>query len=248
VATVEAVGPVRVRTHGGSRPRVMRLADGRHALVKLRDNPQTTRALVGELIGTLLGRAVGAAVPEPLLVALADEGAPRGLHFGTVYHPEAGIVSTPRQAAGLANLDRLPVTALAEAWLYNTDLKRDHVLAVRTARGRELLVVDHGHVFPGGPAWTPDRMDACRDQAPDPMALTRVARLAGGGFDFGRALEACASVCDADLEAMVAAVPGEWGLGTREAESVHRFLAGRRHHLARWADRLARAWQDGGRR
>lgn len=140
-----------------------------------------------------------------------------GLHFGTVYHPEAAILRTQAQTAGLVHQRRLPTTALAGAWLYNT----------------------------GGPTWTADQMEGNLARAPSLLALARAGVLAGTPFDFAAALAACNAVSDRDLQAIAGGVPAEWGLHGWEAENIAQFLR-RRRYLDRWAAKLAAAWRRSG--
>jgi hypothetical protein len=239
--------------HGGSRSLVVRLEDGRLALVKFKGNPQSTRALVGDLVGTLLGRRVGAPFPEPVLVpvrfedlawmpALQERPWLPGLQFGAIFRPGAAPLRGPADVAALVNLDRLPAAALAEIWLHDVDLKHDHVMAVPGPAGPELLLVDHGHVFPMGPSWTVRDLRLYARHVPDVEPLTRVARAAGRAFDFSSAVAACESVGDEEIEALLRLVPREWGLEGGEARGLRSFLTQRRGRIRDWAAELAGSW------
>jgi hypothetical protein len=252
IDVIDVNGFHRSSGHGGSRSFVVRSTDGRLVLVKLKGNPQSTRALFGEWIATLLGRKVGAAFPQPVLVripydavaqipALRDRPWIPGLQLGLVFHPDATPLE-PAAAPSLVNLDRLPVTALTEVWLYNVDLKRDHVLAVASPAGAELLVVDHGHVFVRGPDWRPADLRRAADGQPDLRALHSLGRAAGRPLRFKPAVDACASVEEKDLNEVLDLVPAEWGLHRGEAVALREFLMRRRQHLPRWAADLARQW------
>ena len=251
VHVVEAVGYRPATLRGRSRPLVLSLADGRLAVTKLKGNPQTTHALVADLVATRLGRLVGAPVPEPLLVhvptaRLRDIPPLRsrpwisGLQYGALYVGGATPVQPATDAAGLVNRHLLPLAALFETWIDNTDLKPSHLLAVPGSAGPSLLVVDHGHALPGAPRWTPASLAAGLADLPDLRALLALHRAAGLAFDLRPAIDTCMAVSDAQLTELVADVPREWGLPASHAESLLSFLRRRRASLPAWGAALAR--------
>jgi hypothetical protein len=255
LTVVDAVGYQPATLPGRSRPIVLALADGRLALGKLKGNPQTTHALVADLVTTRLGRLVGAPVPEPLLVhvpsaRLRDIPPLRrrrwisGLQYGAVFVGGAAPVRLS-DAARLTNLDLLPVAALLEAWIHNTDLKASHLLAAPGPAGDSLLVVDHGHALPGAPRWTPATLAAGRAGLPALSALTALARAAHRPFDFRPGLQACMAVTEAELSELVAGVPPEWRGGPGGPGGGGGGGVGwgfRRSRLPAWGAALSRCW------
>ncbi len=250
---VEAVGYQPAALRGRSLPLLLSLADGRLALTKLMGNPQTTRALIADLVMTRLGRLVGAPVPEPLLVhvpsaRLCDIPPLRirpwisGLQYGAVFAGGAVPVEPLSDSEKLINLQTLPLAAMLETWIDNTDLKASHLLAVPGPAGPSLLVVDHGHALPGAPRWTPATLAAGLASAPDLSALTALARAARRHFDFRAALDALLAVTEDQLADLVAGVPRAWGLPASHAESLLGFLLRRQVALPAWGRQLAAQW------
>jgi hypothetical protein len=239
---------------GGSRPLLLRLEDGGVAHVKLQGNEQSTRTLVGEWIAGTMARRLRVPVPELVLVDLPFEAlgaVPQltrrrwrpGLQFGTRYVADARPVRGREMLATLANLDVLPLVALFEGWLYNSDLKGSHILAAGGRPGPTFFVTDHGFVFPRGPRWSQADLYRERDGIPNLTALTVLAQAASTPFSFKPALAAMAGIGEPDVEQAVASLPPGWGLPGDAARAVVDFLSFRLTMLPSWAETLSWLWR-----
>lgn len=243
--------------HGGSRPILLRLEDGRVAHVKLQHNPQSTRSLASDWIGTLLGLGLGAPFPKVILVHLPWEHLPRipqlvrirwrpGLQFATEYIPAARPVSPRIDWNTVTNWQDLPLIALVESWLHNQDVKFSHLLVTgEDARALRLVATDHGFILPGGPGWTVEGLRWRRYHFPGVGPISQLAMSLPLRFDFRAAVSACTAVTDRELGELVDSTPKEWELSTRRRRALVDFLRHRRDRLAGVARHLEDLWNHG---
>ncbi|MCY0907315.1 MAG: hypothetical protein OWR62_02880 [Sulfobacillus thermotolerans] len=253
VPVVEAVGYVGSGGHGGSRPVLLRTHSGEIVHVKLQLNPQSNRSLAGDWIGTLLGQALDAPFLAVRLVRIEHDQLGHlpflvrsrwhpGLQFGTQFLKDAEPVR-PSTVGTLHNLDKLPLVALMESWLFNLDLKYSHILA----HHQRLVVTDHGFIFPYGPKWLPSDLHRFRRQFPAVKPLTVLAMAAPQRFDFTPALDAIMAVTRQDLIDLVDSVPPDWGLSSHRKDAIVSFLLFRQSRLVRVVEYLEPLWnQDKG--
>jgi len=238
---------------GRSMPILVQGGQGDLLHVKLKHNPQGTRTLTSEWIGNLLGQWVGAPVPEVVLVrlersqlkdfsVLAQRRWRSGLQFGTRYLPHSERWDSGRSLAGVHNLDDLPMAALFEAWLYNTDVKNSHVLWMPDIEGGRLVVTDHGFIFPHGPNWEIEDLIRHTHRFPHINVFHAIAQSVSHPFQFGEALHRIQSVTADQLSDLMASIPSEWPLSSRRRDALIDFLLERQGDLEHLAQKWQREW------
>ncbi len=239
---------------GGSRPILLETESGTVLHVKLKHNPQSTRSLVNDWIGTGLAAGLGVPVPPMALVMLNREdldAIPQlatlrwhpGHQFATHYDPVARPLTRQANLRTVSNLDTLPLAALVEAWLDNTDLKPSHLL-IHLNRSATWFLTDHGFILPGGPYWTAASLRAGRHHWPSLHWLTHLARALGQPWRFQPALDAVMSVTADDLHDLFASVPLDWPLSSSARSALLHFFIVRQRLLAPVAARLQRLWNQ----
>ncbi len=88
--------------------------------------------------------------------------------------------------------------------------------------------VDHGHFFPGGPAWTEASLGAAPQSQPDTQ-VTNACNTTQP--ELHQALHALSDIGDEALISVVSLPPDEWGLTMEDRIALVNFLTKRRDEL-----------------
>jgi hypothetical protein len=230
---VQATAPLQQSTSGGSASFLVLADDTNRYWCKVLNNPQGQRVPINEQIVARLGLLVGAPVCTPELVYI-----PAAL-AGWEYRP--GVHLEEGWAHGSLALDSVVETRTLDERSSDDNARRhagiwglhdwvggaDSQWLVRGAE-REYFSHDHGHYFPGGPAWTVEGLQAAVT-TPYPFGGTAT------GLD-GPELERLAGVIEAatqeEVEGCVAKVPAAWPVTDAELQAVVSFVLDRRQPVA----------------
>jgi hypothetical protein len=159
---------------GGSQSILVRANDGRHYVVKMKDNPIGPNLLANEHIGSHVAKAVGLPVAEAKGICLSDSfidshpdlwfelpsGVRRptkGMHFGSLF---VGQTSGPDRPTDYISPSRVSMITNREVFLgmYLLDVWANHqdnrqaIFRRSSTNAQEVCFIDHGHMF-GGPEW-----------------------------------------------------------------------------------------------
>jgi hypothetical protein len=158
-----------------SRPVALRCDDGRTYVVKGRqpDRPELPYALTNEQVVGRLGQYLGAPIPRLALVDVPEQLIASQPELS---HLEPGLAHGSELVPNCS--DRLPIgdpgsQRNREAYgrlavLYGWTVAGDHQLVRTLDAAGDIYSVDHGHFFPGGPAWSADGLQAhAAPAAPD---------------------------------------------------------------------------------
>lgn len=238
---------------GGTRPLLAQSDTGEVLHIKVQANPQSTMSLVNDWIGTSLGQALNVPCPEVRLVevnlrdlkalpVLRGRRWRPGTQFGTVFVPECHSLPHAWSLEDMPQIYmEIPLIALFEIWLDNTDLKLSHILRYQSEGQWQLLVTDHGFIFPGGPRWTPDGLKRYEKDLRQPPVLDLLGAVAPQSF--GPALTVLQTITRADLNSLMASLPRDWSLSKTRRESVVAFLMRRLDLMPRLAEQLSQRWR-----
>jgi hypothetical protein len=105
---------------------------------------------------------------------------------------------------------------------------QDHQFVYSKTLPQLVYSVDHGHFFPGGPAWTEASLAAAPQSQPDTQ-ITNACNTTQS--ELHQALHALSAVDDEALISIVSLPPNEWGLTMEDRIALVNFLRRRRAEL-----------------
>jgi hypothetical protein len=232
--------PLRAETYTGlffqsdSKPVVLICSDKKEYVVKGRHR---MRAIANEQLVARLARALGAPVPDTVFVdvpkALVDANPdmahmPPGVSHGSLFQ---GKDCTERAWLERAELAKLPANrprfaplAVLYGWVHSVD----NQLIYKKSPPEVVFSVDHGHFFPGGPAWTAQTLSQAA--RPEPLKDICAACDLGPG-DLATALGALRQVDKVVIAEAVAMPPDDWQFDLDLRAAAAKYLYRRRGQL-----------------
>jgi hypothetical protein len=209
-------------------------------LVKFAQNQHGDgRAIFTEQIVARAGRLIEAPVAAVELIdvsaGLADEARiqaepelgfvpEEGVHHGSLW----AFNHSERQAVDHVDSNRGRFAALdvLYAWI---PCGGDHQFIYDNTEPRHVLSVDHTPFFPNGPDWTAGGLVAATPNVQRDQVL---AALPLAPDDHANAVNRLLDTTEADIAAVVAAPPDDWGVGTADREAIASYLWSRRETVA----------------
>ncbi len=179
-ACPQAIMPLMASTSGGSGAFLVRADDGKRYWCKCIQSPQGPRVALNEQIVGRLGRAIQAAVCDVTLLEIPPSL--EGWEFRPGQRLVAGYVhgslavETPVEIRAIShpnddeNPTRLTTLRVLADWCW----AGDYQWLYAPSDENRYFSHDHGHYFPGGPAWTIASLQAS-DPLSSPPGLDRVA-------------------------------------------------------------------------
>jgi len=227
---------------GGSGALLCRLSNGDKAYVKPLTSPQGPRVCLNEFVISAMGQLIGAPVCVVRLVEIAADLA--GDYYGTAV--AAGIASASLEVPGVLegrdfvhrseddNQRRhAGVVALVD-WCWGAD----NQWLYQGSDDNRIWSHDHGHYFPGGPAWTVDGLLNVVATANQPLGdLTNCSQA-----EVSRLATALRDLKAEDIQGILEWIPGDWPVTDAELTHLGWFLDLRRDDVA---DRLEEAMKTG---
>jgi hypothetical protein len=182
-------------------------------------------ARLGAIGGCPTGRPMLVEVPQALIDAEPDlshltAGVWHGSEFAVGYSDAQSYAHTSEPN----NRPRFASLAILFGWICPNDPQ----FIYSNDAGREVMSVDHGHFFPGGPGWTIASLGAAALPAPDAGVIT------GAGLsddEVADGLQAFTPPTNEQIADAVGVPPDHWGLSDEERITVSRYLADRRDIL-----------------
>jgi hypothetical protein len=234
-ACVQATAPLKQSTQGSSGSFLVLASDQRRYWCKSLNNFQDPRVPVNEQIVAKLGQLIGAPVCTPQLVEITDP------LVGWEIRPNTGRLLERGWAHGSLAVEPSVETHALERRTEDENARRHAgIFALYDWVGGsdpQWLMMgadaayfshDHGHYFPGGPAWTIASLTANSGAAYQIGGATT-------GLDNGelnRIADRLEDVSREDLEACASNLPADWPVGTDELEALVEFVYGRRGAVA----------------
>jgi hypothetical protein len=207
--------------------------DGRRYWCKTLNNQQSPRVPTNEQVVGRLGALIGAPVCEVELVyipsALAGWEFRQGVqlvegwaHGSVALDPVVETHGLDNRASDDNARRHAGICALYD-WLGGSDPQW-------LVRGvdQEYFSHDHGHYFPGGPAWTATSL---KDALDNPIQIATPSSGLDGG-ELRRLADALAALSTEEIEACAAKVPAAWPVTDEELDALTAHLVHRREPVA----------------
>jgi hypothetical protein len=213
-------------------------------MTKAQNNPQGLRVLVNEYVSAGLGGRFGAAV-QPAAVLDVPVAVAVDVHHegGAAWQPgpsfaselmDSGAPYTPDMLAAASDRVGLAKAAVLDAWLGQNDGRQAR--ATRDGSRFDVRAVDFGHAL-GSPHWSAADLAA----RPVPTAVPDPNGWLGSVTpdELEEIAADVASVSYAEIEALVASIPTEWGTTQEEQNALAAYLKDRRSVMAVLVEALA---------
>ena len=233
--------PVRAETYLRSWPShskpvaLMCEGGGKYVVKALQANriAEMGRVLVNDQIVARLGELIQASVPH---VALIDVPAELIAHQPEMSHMMAGVAHGSQFVENVTEREVLAHVAIPEnrprfallAILFGWIGAQDHQFVYSKSAPELVYSVDHGHFFPGGPAWTELSLAGAPQPQPD-IQITNACNTTQP--ELHQAIRTLAAVGDEALVSVVSLPPDEWGLTMGDRVALLNFLKNRRAGL-----------------
>jgi hypothetical protein len=198
---------------------------------------QIGKAIFNEYCVARLGQKLGAPIPSSILVNFSPEllsispeishmpaGLAHGLEYKGGFSDKIGGV---RYQDG-DNLNAYKVLAVLYGWV----LCGDRQFIFQLQPPNELLSVDHGHFFPGGPNWT---IDTLNQAGPATFECDIMNNCKLDVSDLKPICELLAKLGEEDIAHAVGGCPQEWSVTKQERIAVAAYLWNRRKQLLKIA-------------
>jgi hypothetical protein len=191
------------------------------------------RVLVNDQIVARLGKLIHASVPHVALIDVPAEliaGQPEMSHMmaGIAHGSQFVENVTEREAVAHVaipeNRPRFALLAILFGWIG----AQDHQFVYSKTAPELVYSVDHGHFFPGGPAWTGPSLAGAPQSQPD-IQITNGCNATQP--ELHQAIRALTAVGDEALISVVSLPPDEWGLTMADRVALFNFLKNRRAGL-----------------
>jgi hypothetical protein len=242
---VTAKGHKKQMDRGGSRSQLMACEDASgmvEYVVKFRENPQGVRVLVNELVAGSCAGLLAMPCPEVALVEVTDDlinaepnlaqfvgrAVSPGMHYGIKYVRNAYRKPPPGYVAKIANPADIASVIAFDAWTLNSDRNNEGNYLILNPdfapRRIYYATIDHGHCF-GQPNWDEtivSKIDDVNLNFPPELAAAVT-----GGAPFEEILRAIEAVTEADISAIIGAIPSSWDCPQGHRDALRRFLCGR---------------------
>jgi hypothetical protein len=191
------------------------------------------RVLVNDQVSARLGKLIQASVPH---VALIDVPAELIANQPEMSHMMAGVAHGSQFVENVTDRAGIEHTAIPEnrlrfallATLFGWIGAQDHQFVYSKTALQLVYSVDHGHFFPGGPAWTEASLVAAPQSQPDTQ-ITNACNTTQP--ELHQALHALSAIGDEALISVVSVPPNEWGLTIEDRIALVNFLRRRRTEL-----------------
>lgn len=147
--------------NGVTEPLYCILDDGYHAIVKTSNNPQGNLVLFNELLCYNIACKIGLPMPNSGICTIGDKTKHNGEisedNFGKAFYSERLNRITRISGSSLYqkanNHDIMPKLIVFDHLVYNADRNPGNLLYSMEKNNREIIVIDHTHVFHLGSIW-----------------------------------------------------------------------------------------------
>jgi len=176
---------------------------------------------IGQLLGAPVPEVAFVDVPAALVAAQPEIAAfLPGVGHGSKYVPNTTEREQISHVNEPVNRDRFARLAVLFGWAHGAD----HQFIYEKVAPPRVYSHDHGHFFPGGPGWTGASL--AQHNANVDNSIVNGCNLTPA--EIAHAIARLNQVDPADLEGVVAGVPGEWDITPDERTAMVGFLTMRR--------------------
>lgn len=213
-------------------------------IVKFKENPQGLRVLINEYVCAEIGTIIGLPLPSPALIRVSEDfvrhnnqelsihiGAEitPGIHFGTKKVKKAYPITNSDMLKFAKNNDIIPDIILFDQLVCNRDRDSNGGNLLFDATKKEIVVIDHTHVFDLGSIWTNTDLDQRIDQEftafdASGYVYRKFVPFIRGNNPFYASLQRMARLKESDLWNIINGIPIEWGVTIQEKESLMRYI------------------------
>lgn len=155
-------------TNGVTKPFIILCNNGEQYIVKFQQNPEGKRVLANEFVCARIAELLDLPLANPSLINVSkefllihgneisehvgEEVFP-GLHFGTQKIKNAFQINTAKIIDTASNKECIPSILLFDQLICNKDRESNGGNLLIDGKEKEIVVIDHTHVFDLGPLW-----------------------------------------------------------------------------------------------
>lgn len=225
-------------------PCLVRCSDGNSYYVKFAQNPEGPRVLVNEFVAGSLAVLLDLPVPKFKFIHVHQEfidtystelpyPVTAGIHFGSQEVKKVLVITNGKMLDEISNREIVPMLLLFDHWIHNVDRDKNKGNLLLNMSTKELMVIDHTHVFEIGPLW--DAVQLRHRIAESSIALLdlegfvyrKLIRFVSGNDPFAPALDRFNSLIEESVASIVAEIPEEWGCPEQEKHILLEYLMNR---------------------
>jgi hypothetical protein len=217
-----------------SRPVALQCSDERTYVVKGNQptQPVMPHAMTSEQVVGRLGHRLKAPIPHIVIVHIPSElieAEPEMAHLSPGLAHGSALVPN---CSDRVPIDQPTTQRNREAYarlavLYGWALAGDHQIVKTLDADGDVYSVDHGHFFPGGPAWSAQSLQGHTTPAlPDPQFVGYADPAA-----LAATIEAARNTTDSELAALLAFSPASWGVSADDLFHLGQYLGRQRETL-----------------
>ncbi|PRX40361.1 HipA-like protein [Planifilum fimeticola] len=245
--TIRPVKHIRGMPRGSSRPQLILFSDGRHYIVKFKNNPvQGTRALVNEYVAGRLAQLLGLPVPPFKIVHISKHFFKEnpvlfrhrflpGHQFASEYIPDCLKKIDKESLSGLNIVNRRHLAGIIvfDQWVNNVDRRRGNILLrpLSGNRGFWLYMIDQGHSFSYYDylsrrrecRWTPAGLRILPQKLKS-NAFYRWCKQQSREEDFAYYLDKIQQLSEQQIRQVIASIPKDWNVSRVEREALYKYL------------------------
>lgn len=246
-------------------PCLVRCSDGNSYYVKFAQNPEGPRVLVNEFVAGSLAILLDLPVPKFEFIDVQQDfinvfspdlpfPVTAGIHFGSQEVKKALAITNGKMLDELSNSEIVPMLLLFDHWIHNADRDKNKGNLLLNLSTKELIVIDHTHVFEIGPLWDAVQLQhRIAETSIAPLDLEgfvyhRLIRFVKGNDPFAPALDRFNSLVKESVVSIVGEIPEEWGCTEQEKHILLEYLMNR-HSLIPSVPQLLRSqlpyWKGG---
>ena len=246
--SIHPIKHIRAMPRGSSRPQQILFSDGRHYIVKFKNNArQGTRALVNEYVAGRLARLLHLPIPRFKIVYISRSFIKTNkilsrLHFAPGHQFASEVIypckknfdihSHPRNL-NILNRKQLPGIIVFDQWISNIDrLQRNVLLHSRPRQGGyKVYMIDHGHSFSYESfshkrhcRWTPYTLKFLPQKIKPNNLYNWFASQARRSDDFFAFVNRIQQLPDEQIYKIIASIPQDWNVSVAEREALFAYL------------------------
>lgn len=213
-------------------------------VVKFKENPQGVRVLVNEYVCAEIAAIIELPLPSPALIRASEEfvrnsnqelsihlGASitSGIHFGTKKVKKAYPITTSDMLKSAKNINIIPDIILFDQLVCNKDRDSNGGNLLFDPIKKEIVVIDHTHVFDLGSIWTSSDLDRRIGQKftafdSSGYVYRKLVPFVKGNNPFHASLDRMARLKAPDLWNIINAIPIEWEVTIQEKNTLNQYI------------------------
>jgi len=212
--------------------------------VKFKENPQGLRVLINEYICAEIAAIIELPLPSPALIRVSEDFVrdnkqelsihlgveiTPGIHFGTKKVKKAYPITDPDMLKFAKNINIIPDIILFDQLVCNRDRDSNGGNLLFDPIKKEIVVIDHTHVFDLGSIWTSTDLDQRIGQQftafdSSGYVYRKLVPFVRGNNPFHASLDRMARLKASDLWNIINGIPIEWEVTIQEKNSLNKYI------------------------